>query len=694
MEAPKLSLLPEETKYFNRDLSWLSFNYRVLQEAMDPTVPLFEKIKFLAIFSSNLDEFFRVRVASLRGLSKVKKKHLAQELDSKPRKLLKKILKTVDQHQKEFGVIWKGILNDLRKKGIILYRDELSVEKEHLPIIDHYFKSRIAAFIQPVFYEEETKPLFLENRHLYLAVELIDTRNQLQYAVINIPSDHLDRYFMLPTIGNKHYLITLDDIIRLNLNFMFSDFEVQGCYSIKLNRDADLNIDDEFTGDLVRKIKKHLSQRDIGVPSRFLYDNEISNEFLNILSEWIELNSEDLVQGGRYHNMSDLIALPNPLSENLSDPVLIAIKKKVFEQSDSIFDAIVQEDQLLHFPYQSYDYVLRFFSEASLDKSVKEIYATFYRVAQDSFIVNSLISAAKNGKKVTVFIEVKARFDEANNLYWADQMEQAGIKIKYSIPGLKVHAKVALVKKKTPDGKIIRYAFLGTGNFNEKTAGLYADHGLLTCNTEIGKELEALFKYLRKQKQFQGFKHLLVSQFNLKDKFLELIDREIVNIKKGEKAGIIIKVNNLEEREMIDKLYEASKAGVNIRLITRSICSLIPGVKGMSENIEVTRLVDRYLEHARIFIFQNSGNQEIYLGSADWMNRNIHHRIEVIFPLLNKQLQEELKMLIKLQLKDTVKARLLDESQHNQVKLSKANETKIRAQVDYYKWLKRREEAE
>jgi len=273
-------------------------------------------------------------------------------------------------------------------------------------------------------------------------------------------------------------------------------------------------------------------------------------------------------------------------------------------------------------------------------------------------------------------------------------MEQAGIKIKYSIPGLKVHAKVALVKKKTQDGKITRYAFLGTGNFNEKTAGLYADHGLLTCNIEIGEELEALFKFLRKQKQFQGFKHLLVSQFNLKDKFLELIDREIANSKKGEKAGIIIKINNLEERTMIDKLYEASNAGVNIRLITRSICSLIPGVKGMSENIEVTRLVDRFLEHARIFIFQNSGDQEIYLGSADWMNRNIHHRIEVIFPLLDKQLKEELKMLIKLQLNDTIKARILDESQHNQVKLSTASKPKIRAQVDYYKWLKKREEAE
>lgn len=678
-------------KYFDRDLSWLSFNYRVLDEARDAELPIFERVKFLAIYSSNLDEFFRVRVANLRSLAELDKKKIHEKLHLKPRKLHKKIHAIVNKQLKEFGEIFRtNLLPELKKNGIILYQDEL-VLKPHKKIIDHYFKSRILAFLKPVFIESSKESYFLENKQLYLVLKLRENfdEEKIVYSYLNIPSNHIDRYLSLPEVKNFFYFITIDDVIRANLDFIYPDHTILGCYSIKLNRDADLNIDDEYSGDLVKKIKKQLSKREIGAPSRFLYDLDMPDDMLKVLSDTFDINEDDLVPGGRYHNFNDLFSLKNPNGPELENKPLNPITIKKLEESKSLFEAINQKDYMLHFPYQSYDYILRFFNEAAIDPRVYAIMVTFYRVAQDSFIVNALISAARNGKKVTVFIEVKARFDEANNLYWAEKMEESGITIIYSIPGLKVHAKVALVKRRNSKGEKMSYAFLGTGNFNEKTAGIYADHGLLTSHPQLTSELDKIFAHLHKKKPIPELNHLLVAQFNLQDKFIELIDREIALTKKGKVGYLVIKINNLEDKVMVDKLYEASQAGVKIFLIVRGICTLVPGIEGMSENINVIRLVDRFLEHARIFIFHNDGNEEIYMGSADWMKRNLYRRIEVVFPIYDPEVKLEVRKLIDLQLKDNTKARLLDENHNNNHRLSKHGK-KVRAQIDFYNWLNNR----
>lgn len=683
--------------YFDRDLSWLSFNYRVLQEAGDKHVPLYERIKFLAIYSSNLDEFFRVRVAGLRSLIEIDKKKINKQLGLKPKKLLKTILEQVNKELNEFGRIKREeIIPELKNNNIVLYRGE-PVREEHKGEMKHYLMSKILSYLQPVLMSDDVEQKeFLENRALYFAIALDKTNEEGVeedvYAYLNIPTDHLPRFSSLSKLGDTYYYIAVDDIIRENLNYLFPGYTIKGCYSIKLNRDAELNIDDEYSGDLVDKISKQIKKRDLGLPTRFLYDSAIPKPFLKFLQDKLGLNKVDMVAGGRYHNMNDLFGLGNPLRPNLENEDLPVIHKKGLDQHVSIFDAISEKEYMLHFPYQSYDYVLQFFNHAAIDPNVEEIKATFYRVASNSFIINALISAAKNGKKVTVFVEIKARFDEANNLKWAAKMEEAGVKIIYSIPGLKVHAKVALVYRREKSGEQVGYAFFGTGNFNEKTASIYADHGLLTADKTMTDELNEVFVYLDERKEIKPFNHILVSQFNLQPQFLAMIDREIEHVRNGKKAHITIKVNNLEDEVMINKLYEASEAGVKIDMLVRSICRIVPGVKGMSENIRVIRIVDRYLEHARVFVFHNDGSDDLYMGSADWMRRNLYRRIEVVFPIYNPALKAEIQKMIELQLNDNTKACLLNEELENvRVKRDSAS---IRAQTDFYKWLRARESEE
>lgn len=682
----------ETPKYFDRDLSWLSFNKRVLEEAGDQSVPLYERIKFLAIYSSNLDEFFRVRVAALRSIANIGKKKINKELGLNPDQLLKQILSEVNDQLNEFGRIDRGeLMPALQENNIIIYGDE-PLLKKHRKVVRQYFKSNVLSYLQPVVINEGMKtPPFLINRALYFIVELTKTGDEEKHSVfatLNIPTDHLSRYFELPVIEDVHYFIHLDDIILRNIDFLFPGYEVVSCHSVKLNRDADLHIEDEYSGDLVEKIRKQLSSRNLGVPSRFLYDNAMPEHMLDFLIHTYELTDEDVVSGGRYHNRSDMMSFPNPFGSKLENKRQKPIEKRGLENVVSLFEAVEERDYMLHFPYQSYDYVLRFFNEAAIDPDVKEIKATFYRVASDSFIMNALISAAKNGKKVTVFVELKARFDEANNLMWAEKMQQEGVNIIYSIPGLKVHAKMALVIRETESGNK-GFAFLGTGNFNEKTASIYADHGLLTCHDGIISEMNKVFKFLYKRKEVGQLDHLLVSQFNIVDRLKEMIDREIAHATTGKQGHIIIKINNLEEASMIDKLYEASCAGVKVELIIRGICAVIPGVEGMSENITVRRIVDRYLEHARIFMFLNNGEDELYMGSADWMSRNLFKRIEVVFPIYDEEAKSEIKKLISLQLSDNTKARMLDEF-HNNTIIDQSGEL-VTAQSDFYKWLKKRE---
>jgi polyphosphate kinase len=610
----------------------------------------------------------------------------------KPKKLLREIHETVTQQLAEYGEIFQEkIIPELRTHNIFIYWDE-EIKKEHWSFVNRYFKSKILTFLRPVVVNAENMDeVFLNNRALYFIL-LLKKRHTTEleeyFAYLNIPSDHLPRYIRLPSIGNKHYIITLDDIIRHHLDFIFPEYDVIEKKSIKLNRDAELNIEDEFSGDLVEKIKSQLDRRNIGIPSRFLYDKTISQRLLGLAKQVFRLEDEDMVAGGRYHNMNDLMKLPNPLKPRLESKKKPDLTCWELDEPRSLFDAIDEKDFILHFPYMSYDYVLKYFNEAAIDPFVREIKVTLYRIAPQSFVANALISAAKNGKRVTVFVEVKARFDEENNIIWAQKMEEAGIRILYSIPGLKVHAKIALVRRVKPDEEIKTYSFLGTGNFNEVTAGIYADHGLLTSHAEVNEEVDAVFNYLYQRTEPEPFKHILVSQFNSIERFKALIQQEIDHVKQGREGYIIVKVNNLENREMIDKLYEANNAGVKIDLLVRSINCLVPGLYGMSENIRAVRIVDGFLEHARIWVFYNNGQNDMYMGSADWMNRNLYSRIEVVFPVYEQELKSQVMKMLEFQIKDNTKAVVIDEDGAN-IPVSRAKGSRmVRAQTDSYNWLK------
>ncbi|GAB4396609.1 MAG: RNA degradosome polyphosphate kinase [Microscillaceae bacterium] len=671
--------------YFDRDLSWLSFNYRILQEAANPTLPLYDRIRFLAIYSSNSDEFFRVRVAALRSARLIAQNAPAEELDN----LLDRIRQQVKTQQHEYGQIYREqLLPALAQNGIVLYPNE-HVEEAHQAEIRHYFRSRVLTYLQPVIFLEKIPPPFLKNRRLYFFIRLRrkdQPQGAFQYALLNIPSHHLPRFRKLSPQNGKQYFIFLDDIIRANMAYVFPGYEIEEAFSIKLNRDAGLHLDDEFAGDLIDKIRTHLHLRNLGLPSRFLYDAKMPEAMRAFLQNVYEISEEDAVPGGRYHNFFDFMGFPNPLKPALEEGPWPALNHLDLDAQESMLEAIAHRDYLLHFPYHSYDYVLRFFNEAAIDPHVTEIKLTVYRVASESFIANALISAARNGKKVSVFVEVKARFDEENNLRWAEMLQKEGVKITYSIPGLKVHAKVALVIRKK-NGLRQEFAFMGTGNFNESTAKIYGDHGLFTAHREMTAELNHVFKFLNKRKPVPELKHLLVSQFNILPRFAQLIDREILKAKQGGKGRIIIKINNLEDIAMIDKLYEASRAGVEIDLIVRGICCLVPGVAGQSEHIRVRRIVDRYLEHARVFVFENGGKPEVYLGSADWMRRNLYYRVEVVFPVYEPTLKAEVLQIIDFQLQDNQKATWLNADLQNISFFPEEGQPLIRSQEATYQWL-------
>ena len=670
-------------KYINRDLSWLSFNGRVLDEAKDRSLPLYERLKFLAIYSSNLDEFYKVRVAAYRRSSQ----------DSKG--LLVEILRIVDKQQNELGsIFWKELVPQLRANRIQLLQNQ-RLNNSRREFIADFFFHEVLPYLQPILIFKGKVLPFLQQDAIYLAVQLVKKslpgeevkiKRKARYAIVNIPSDRLPRFVELPESNGQHCIMFLDDIVSMNLDALFPGYEIAASYSIKLSRDADLGIDDEFTGDLPVKISNSLVKRKTGTPSRFLYDSKIPGPFLDFLMQSLKISREELVPGGKYHNFSDLFSFPNPLSPKLEIRALPALYKKDLESYTSMFEAIRDRDWMLHFPYHSYDPVLRFLNEAAIDPKVKEIKTTQYRVASHSAVVNALLNARNNGKRVTVFVELKARFDEYANLQFARMMSNAGIKIIYSIPGLKVHAKVALVLRKPAKNKEEAYAFLSTGNFNEKTARIYADHGLFTNNGKITSELKDLFCFLENQDVRPKLKHLLVAQLNIKKELTKKIDREISNAADGKEARMILKMNGLDHRKMIDKLYKASRKGVKIDLLVRGICCLVPGKK-YSKNITVTRLVDRFLEHARVFVFHNDGNPEIYMASADWMNRNLDRRIELGFPIYDEEIKREVLEILDLQLKDNIKARILD-SEHNNLRKPAGEGPKLRAQIEIYNFLK------
>lgn len=682
-------------KFVHRDISWLSFNYRVLQEAKDPAVPLLEKLKFLAIYSSNLDEFFRIRVANHRNIARADKTTL-KNIDYSPEIVLREILRQANAQQKEFSRIFeKHIIPGLKKNGIHI-ASWRHLTKDQIAYVDTYFNENLLPFVQPVILAGKRVKPFLNTGALYLALHLHSKEAQSpksEYAIVKIPSDHMSRFLQLPSSKPQQLqILMLDDVVRQSVRLIFPGYNIQDSYSIKLTRDAELYIDDEFSGDLLSKIKKSLSKRNVGVASRLVYDRMMPKHFLDYLMDVFELDELDLLPEGRYHNNSDFFKFPSFDLAHLKDQKLKPIKISQLEDSESLFDVIREKDHFVHVPYHSYESVVRFFEDAAVDPSVTHIKIIQYRVAKISRIMSAIKNAVKSGKQVSTFIEVKARFDEEANLSWGEELEKAGVNVYYSMPGFKVHSKLALVRR-LENGKPQLYAYMGTGNFHEDTAKIYSDFGIFTADKRLTSEAARIFTFLEtQQRPIQPFEYLGVGLFNLKDRFIDLIKREIDWARRGHKAEMILKMNSLQDEEIIQYLYEASQAGVQIKLIIRGICCLVPGQKKLSENIEAISIVDRYLEHSRVFVFHNNGDREVYLSSADWMVRNLHYRVETVFPVLDKDIALIIETCLQIQLQDNVKARYIDGAQSNKYKKN-SDDIAVRSQIETYYYIKRIEDA-
>lgn len=681
-------------KYFKRDISWLSFNYRVLLEAEDETLPIYERIKFLSIYSSNLEEFYEIRVAEHRGV--IMKKNFTEESGAEAEETLAEITEEVNRQQREYYRIFSKVLQELNRQDIYLYQDSRP-EPFHEEFVHNFFNEEVFPFLSPVMIQAGDIRTFIRDRRLYLVIRMVKKSKRMAepdyvpdyyYALMKIPYAKVPRFIELPTHEGKHYIMFIDDIIRANLSSIFPGYVVESCYSIKISRDADIYLDDEKGGNIVENIRKKVKKRKIGALSRFMYDSNMPDDFLAFICNAFGITTDDLVLGGRYNNLQDLIKLPNPRGKELEQQVPSPMRVPFLDEMGSVFRAVKKRDILLHFPYQSFDYLIRFLMEAAFDPKVDEIKITQYRVAENSAVINTLISAAQNGKKVTVFVELKARFDEENNMSTAERMEQAGIRIIYSIPGLKVHAKVAVIlRKDTEDGcKRRDFAYLSTGNFNEKTARIYSDMALLTSNAELITDINKVFAVLEGKLSGPTFRHLLVARFNMVPELTRMIHREIEHVKAGRKGRIVLKMNGLHDQNMINELYNASENGVEIDLIVRGICCLVPN-RPFSANIKVTRIVDMFLEHSRIWYFYNDGEEELFLTSADWMRRNLNRRIETAFPILNAEIKRNIIDILNIQLQDNVKACLIDEHLHNNFKRD-GNPVKVRAQLAVYEYLK------
>lgn len=679
--------------FIHRDLSWLSFNYRVLQEAMDLSVPLFERIKFLAIYSSNLDEFFKVRMAYHRYLVRAGKK-AKRELEHDPKMTIKEIRRIVNLHQEEFSSVFlERIVPELKKHSIYLRR-RLDLNNKQREFVEHYFHDHMLPFVQPVLLVGEKVRPFLNNAALYLTLQmkpLHDLNADDEYALVKIPSDHLPRFIELPSSSGRHEMIMLDDIVRHSVSWMFPGYAITDTFSVKLTRDAELYIDDEFSGDLIQKIKESLSKRQVGPAARFVYDREMPPQMFEFLCKVFALEKNDTLREGRYHNNFDFFKFPDFGLVHLKNNALPPLAYPLIEKSVNVFETIRTRDHLLHYPYQSYASVIHFFEAAAVDPAVTHIKITHYRVAKNSRIMQALTAAVSVGKQVSVFIEVKARFDEEANLNWGEKLEKEGVTVHYSFPGLKVHAKIALVRRQ--EGETAKlYAYTATGNFHEETARTYSDFGLFTADERLTKELARIFSYLETAKlPQQAFNHLLVGKFNLREKLEQFIDAEIDAAVKGEEAQIILKVNSIQDLAMITKLYQASQSGVKVKLIVRGICCLVPGVPGLSHNIEVISIVDRFLEHARVFVFHQGGKEAVYLSSADWMLRNLSHRIEAAIPVYNETLKKEIVNYLRIQLNDNVKARLIDINFLNEYRKTESD-LSIRSQLEAYYYARRNTE--
>ena len=666
--------------YVNRELSWLKFNARVLQEAADEKVPLLERLRFAGIFSNNLDEFFKVRYATVKRVAMNESSD--KELGVHAKELLEEITKEVIQLQDESLSIINTITEELEKEQIFIV-NEKTLLPEHEAFVNTYFYDKVRPALFTIILNDLEKFPQLKDDVAYLAVKMTlkedekafgvqkffsskAYKEKIQYALIELPTT-LNRFIELPQIGDKHYIIMLDDVIRFCLHLIFSIFNYESLSAnmIKITRDAELDIDDDLSKSFVEKISSSVEDRRKGAPVRFVYDKTIDKDTLHFLIEKMGIvNTDSVIPGGRYHNRRDYMSFPSLGRTDLTYAPIHPLPVKGLTSEESLLKKIAEKDYLQFTPYHTFSNIIWFLREAALDPKVKSVKITIYRLAKNSQVVNSLINAVKNGKKVTVQIELQARFDEESNIRYAEQLKAEGVKLIFGVRGLKVHSKICVIEREEGKG-IKRYGFISTGNFNESTAKVYTDYTLFTANQDILKEVNKVFNFFETNYNIQKYKHLIVSPHYTKKILKQLIEEEIKNAKAGKEAYIKLKMNNITNYKMIDKLYEASRAGVKIQMIVRGICCLVPGIEGMSENIEVISIVDKFLEHPRLFIFGNNGNPKVYISSADWMTRNISFRVEVGCPIYDETIKQELIDTFEISWADNVKARVIDQAQDN-----------------------------
>ena len=677
-----------------RDISWLAFNERVLQEAADEAVPLKERLKFLGIFSNNLDEFFRVRVAALRRMILLgSKARMHLELD--PERILEEIQDKVLQMQNDFDRIWNEILRELKKQQIFLV-DEKKLNITQQKFVLQYFNEEVRSYIVPLMIESIHSFPVLNDKSIYLACTLSKKDKSIpqKFALVSVPVRSLSRFVILPSKNEEQHIILLEDIVRYCLPNIFSFFGYDqfSAHTIKLTRDAEIDIDNDVSTSLMEKIEKGLKNRKKGKPVRFVFDKDIPPALLTYLVKRLGLSHKDnLIPGGRIHNFKDFIDFPESVFNQKSQ------RKKPFthpqlRSAHSVTSTILEKDILLHFPYHSFNSVIDLLREAAIDPEVVSIKITCYRLARRSKVINALTNAVRNGKQVTVVIELRARFDEEANLEWKKELEESGVKVLLGVPGMKVHAKLCLIKKRS-NNQTTHYGFVSTGNLNEKTALAYGDHCLLTSDRNIMADVNRIFTYLESPKTRESYlrscKTIIISPPGMRKQLFALINREIKNVQSGKKGGITLKLNSLSDELLIQKLYDAAKAGVEIKMVIRGICCMYTENKKFKMAVQAISIVDEYLEHARVMIFHNDGKEKVFISSADWMVRNIDHRIEATCPILDDGLREELKALLDIQLHDNIKARILNNEQNN-LYVNPRNTKKVRSQVEIYNYLHRK----
>ncbi|WP_075181459.1 polyphosphate kinase 1 [Pantoea sp. 1.19] len=682
----------QEKLYIEKELSWLAFNERVLQEAADKSNPLIERMRFLGIYSNNLDEFYKVRFADLKRRILIGEE---QGSYSTPRHLLKKIQARVLKADQEFDGLYNELLLEMARNQIFLI-NERQLSPNQQAWLRHYFKHHLRQHITPIVINHDTDlTAFLKDDYTYLAVEII-RGDSIRYSLLEIPSDKVPRFVNLPPESPRRRkpMILLDNILRYCLDDIFKgffDYDALNAYSMKMTRDAEYDLVTEMESSLLELMSSSLKQRLTAEPVRFVYQRDMPDAMVELLRHKLSIsNSDSVVPGGRYHNFKDFISFPNVGKANLVNKPLPQLRHQWFNHFRNGFDAIRNRDVLLYYPYHTFEHVLELLRQASFDPNVLAIKINIYRVAKDSRIIDAMIHAAYNGKKVTVVVELQARFDEEANIHWAKRLTEAGVHVIFSAPGLKIHAKLFLISRREGD-EVVRYAHIGTGNFNEKTARIYTDYSLLTADARITNEVRRVFNFIENPYRPVSFTHLMVSPQNSRSMLYQLIDTEIANAQNGQPAAITLKINNLVDKGLVDRLYTASSVGVQVNLLVRGMCSLIANLAGISENIRVISIVDRYLEHDRVYIFENGGDKKVFLSSADWMTRNIDYRIEVAVALLDPVLKQRVLDIIAILLSDTLKARYVDKELSNRY-VPRGNRRKVRAQLAIYDYIKNLEQ--